>query len=828
MSPAGERTRDGAARPTPPAADTLLGLLLIAAVFAAYAPALAGDLLWDDAAHITVGALQGWDGLVRIWFAPGATQQYYPVLHSAFWVEHRLWGSSVLGYHLIMAALHALAACLVVLLCQRLAVRGAWIAGFLFALHPVHVESVAWISEQKNTLSLVLALLSVLAWLRFDETRARRHWIVAFLLFALALGAKTVTATVPCALLVLVWWRRGSIAWRRDAVPLLPWIVLGIASGLGTAWVERHVIGAAGLEFTLSPVQRLLLAGRAVWHYLGTFLWPAHLVFTYPRWRIEPGTVLAWAYPAALLVLVAALWRARHRTRAPLAALLVFAGTLFPVLGFLDVYPFRYSFVADHFQYHADVVLCMLAGGGIAWLSARAHSATQRRAVSLALGGLALTLAALTWREARNYRNAESLYRAILERNPASWMAHHNLGRLVARKAGGLAEAIAHFEAAIALKPDHARAHYSLGVALQRVGRAAESVAHFEAAIRLEPDNPELVANAHYIAGDILRRDPTWLDEAIAHLREAVRLKPKVAQGHNTLGEALLAHGRTDDARREFAEALRLQPDFEEAQANLARVSGPASGRGRWPAGVPRVICKRQAGDHHIGVVNEAPAVSAVERLQLALTHCFGLVERGHDGAVDGARDLAVLHRQRDLLRHRRADARCLVDRGMRRAAASAKAERRRAKAAHDVRAVAVRGAVEQRRLVRAEVVAGDDDAVRVRMVVEVLVLGLAERRLHGVVAARRSSGLPVRRRRAGGDVIALPLGSELGRVDGHAVLGFIGIHLAGPALGGDAAAGDGAGHFITLCGGLGGEAGEREHGNNGRDARGADHGGDS
>lgn len=580
-SPAGERPDGAASRPAPHASDAVLGLLLIAAVFAAYAPALAGGLLWDDAAHITVGALQGWDGLVRIWLEPGATQQYYPVLHSAFWVEHRLWGSAGLGYHLVTAALHACAACLVVLLCQRLAIRGAWIAGLLFALHPVHVESVAWISEQKNTLSLVLALLSVLAWLRFDESRARRHWFVAFLLFALALGAKTVTATVPCALLVLVWWRRGDIAWRRDVVPLLPWLALGIVAGLGTAWVERHVIGAIGAEFTLSPLQRLLLAGRAVWHYLGTFVWPAHLVFTYPRWTIDAVSLLAWAYPTALLVLVAELWRARHRTRAPLAALLVFAGMLFPVLGFLDVYPFRYAFVADHFQYHANVALCMLAGGGMAWLGERAASAAHRQAPSLALGALLLALATLTWQEASHYRDAETLYRATLAGNPASWMAHHNLGRLVSRKAGGLNEAIEHFEAAIALKPDHARAHYSLGVALQRVGRTSDAVPHLDAAIRFEPDNPELVANSQYIAGDILRRDPARLDEAIAHLREAVRLKSNVAQGHNTLGEALLAAGRADDARREFAEAVHLQPGYEAAQANLARVSGPASSRGR-------------------------------------------------------------------------------------------------------------------------------------------------------------------------------------------------------------------------------------------------------
>jgi Flp pilus assembly protein TadD len=563
------------------ASDAVLGLLLIAAVFIAYAPALGGDLLWDDAAHITVGALQGWDGLVRIWFDPGATQQYYPVLHSAFWVEHRLWGSSVLGYHVVTAALHAGAACLVVLLGQRLAIRGAWIAGFLFALHPVHVESVAWISEQKNTLSLVLALLAALAWLRFDESRARRHWIVAFVCFALALGAKTVTATVPCALLVLVWWRRGSIAWRRDVVPLLPWLALGIAAGLGTAWVERHVIGASGAEFLLSPLQRLLLAARALWHYLVSFVYPAHLVFTYPRWTIDPESVRAWAYPAAVLALFAVLWRSRHESRAPLAAALVFAGMLFPVLGFLDVYPFRYAFVADHFQYHANVALCLLLGGRLASNFERASAGTARRVAAIAIGVVLLALATLTWRQARHYRDAETLYRATLAGNPASWMAHHNLGRLVSRKPGGLTEAIEHFEAAIALKPDHARAHYSLGVALQRVGRTADAVPHFVSAIRFEPNNPELVANSHYIAGDILRGDPARLDEAIAHLREAVRLKPKVAQGYNTLGEALLAAGRDDEAKRAFAEAARLQPGYEAAQANLARVSGAASGRGR-------------------------------------------------------------------------------------------------------------------------------------------------------------------------------------------------------------------------------------------------------
>lgn len=557
--------------------EPVLGILLFLSVLVAYAPALAGGLLWDDDAHLTRPALQGWDGLRRIWFAPGATQQYYPVLHSAFWVEYGLWGEMTVGYHLVNVALHAFAACLVVLACQRLAIKGAWLAGFLVALHPVNVESVAWISEQKNTLSLVFCLLAALAWLRFDERRSARDYVVALALFALALGTKTVTATLPGILLVIVWWRRGTVSWRRDVVPLLPWLALAGAAGVTTAWVERHLIGAAGAEFELGALQRVLVAARVVWHYLATFAWPAGLVFTYPRWIVDTHAPSAYAYPVAIVALTASLWMARRWSRAPLAAFLIFAGSLVPVMGFLNVYPFRYSFVADHFQYHASIALAVLVAAGIVALLDRTPSSTGRRAVLLATGVLLLGLGALTWRQAANYRDAETLYRATLARNPDSWMAHHNLGRLLSRKPGGLNDAIAQFEAALRLKPDHARAQYSLGVALQRAGRANEAVPHFEAAIRLEPQNFLLVSNSHYLLGEILTRTPGRLDEAIGHLEEAIRRRPLIAETHNRLGEALLAADRRDAARREFGEALRLLPGYAAARENLARVPPSSS-----------------------------------------------------------------------------------------------------------------------------------------------------------------------------------------------------------------------------------------------------------
>src|SRR5215469_7094514 len=165
----------------------LTGAALLTAAVLAYLPALHGALLWDDDHHVTSPELQSIHGLWRIWFDPGATQQYYPLLHSAFWIEHRLWGGWMPGYHIVNVLLHAAAAWLVIAIVRRLGIRGATLAGFLFALHPVCVESVAWISEQKTTLAAVFYLSAALFYLRFHRTGSRRHYAVAIGLFVLAL-----------------------------------------------------------------------------------------------------------------------------------------------------------------------------------------------------------------------------------------------------------------------------------------------------------------------------------------------------------------------------------------------------------------------------------------------------------------------------------------------------------------------------------------------------------------------------------------------------------------------------------------------------------------
>jgi hypothetical protein len=337
----------------------LLSALLLATLLAYY-PAWHGGMLWDDNAHITTPELRSAQGLWRIWFDLGATQQYYPVVHSAFWVLFKLWRSSTLGYHLVNIVLHVLSAFLLALILRRLSIPGAWLAAMIFALHPVCVESVAWIAELKNTLSGMFYLGAALAYLQFDERRQKRFYALAAALFILALLSKSVTATLPAGLLIVFWWQRGTICRRRDIVPLLPFFIVGVGGGLFTAWVERTQIGAQGAAFDFSLVERCLIAGRATWFYLAKLCWPANLIFIYQRWQISQDVWWQYLYPLGVLALLAGLWLIRKRSRAPLAAMLFFLATLFPALGFFNVYPFVFSFVADHFQYLASIAIITL------------------------------------------------------------------------------------------------------------------------------------------------------------------------------------------------------------------------------------------------------------------------------------------------------------------------------------------------------------------------------------------------------------------------------------------------------------------------------------
>jgi len=529
-----------------------------------------------------------------------------------------------LGYHLVNVLLHATAACLAILVLRRLAVPGAWLAGFVFALHPVEAESVAWISEQKNTLSAVFYLLSALCYLKFDEGRGQApvgdptkvgrivphppdrtpradgadgglrttrptSYILAMIFFLLALLSKSVTATLPAALLVVFWWRRGRLSWRGDVVPLLPFFLAGAGAGLFTAWVEQAYIGAQGSRFDLGFLQRCGLAGRAIGFYAGKLAWPAGLTFIYPRWTTASGLSGRLLYPAAVLAVLAAFWLLRHRTRGPLAAALFFIGTLFPALGFLNVYPFVNSFVADHFQYLAS--LGIFAGvAGILCHAMRDKASGLTRPWGLPLAaGLACLLAILTWRQSRMYRDAETLYGETIARNPGCWLAQNNLGNL-RRRAGRGDEAMACYEEALRLKPDYAEARCNRGVILADQGRLPEAVAEYGRALALNPG----LLEAHYNLGRALDGEGR-VAEALAQYELASRLRPPRAEVENNLGNDLARLDRRGEAEAHYRAALRLRPDFPEAHYDLGIVMR-AAGRNREAIGELRAALRLRPG----------------------------------------------------------------------------------------------------------------------------------------------------------------------------------------------------------------------------------------
>jgi len=540
----------------PPAVGAALIILL---TLAAYTPALRGGFVWDDDSYVTENpTLRSPGGLAAIWFKPGATYQYYPLVFTSFWTEYHLWKLQPFGYHLVNVLLHALNAILLWRVLRCLQIPGSWLAAAIFAVHPVMVESVAWITERKNVLSGLFYLLAALAWLRFrpltatesERTPDWRFYGLASGLFVCALLSKTVTCSLPVVLALVIWWKTGRIE-KRDILALTPWLLLGAASGFTTRWLEQRLV-AGGTEWDLSFVQRCLIAGRALWFYAAKLCWPRPLSFVYPRWDIDAGAAWQYAFPLAALAVLAVLWLLRSRIgKGPLVAALFFAVTLAPALGFFNVYPFRYSFVADHFQYLASIGLITLvaSAGTVAFRKAgqRVHGlGAAVAAVILLLLGMA------TWTQAQAYDSLESLWRDTLAKNPNAWLAHNNLGALL-REAGKTDDAIAQFKEALRIKPDLPEAHYNLGVTLARLDRFPEAIEQYDQALRLKPD----FAEAHYNFG-IALAETGRIPEAMDHWKQALQLKPDYAEAHFNLGLMLAAQGQTTGALTHYRAALEL------------------------------------------------------------------------------------------------------------------------------------------------------------------------------------------------------------------------------------------------------------------------------
>jgi tetratricopeptide (TPR) repeat protein len=551
------RTRDKAtvanAAPTAPALRwQTLGLLylsLVAALLLVYAPALHGAILWDDPAHLTRPELRTAAGLWRIWFEPGATQQYYPVVHSCFWLMSHLFGYGTFGYHLTNVLLHAASAVLVAVILKRIGVRGAICAAAVFALHPVQVESVAWMTELKNTLSGALCLSSLLLYLEFDDTRRAGVYAGAFVMFVLSVLAKSVTGTLPLVVLVLFWYLRGRIDMRRDVRPLVPFLLVGTVMGIVTTFMERAYIGATGSAFDLNLLERTMLAGRVATFYLARVFWPSPLIFVYPRWTIDVHAWWQYLYPAGMLALLALLWAARRWSRAPIAALLMFGLTIGPALGFVNVFPFKFSFVADHFQYLACLPIVACAVAACFTLAEKRLSTTVTTAAVLVI--LCGPLALMSHAYSREYRDPDTLYRATIAKNPRAWLAHNNLGMLALEGNPGpddFTRALASFRTAMDLAPQEATVQFNVGTALYRLERFEEAVPHLRAAVVADPGYVDAWGNL-----GVAQQKLNQLPQAIESYRQALALKPDLVWVRYNISTVLLQMGKPVDAANEIA-----------------------------------------------------------------------------------------------------------------------------------------------------------------------------------------------------------------------------------------------------------------------------------
>src|SRR5437867_4362579 len=388
-------------------------LILAVVTLLAYQLAWYGGILWDDDANITSPGLRSLDGLRRIWFQPRATQQYYPLLHSSYWLQQRFFGNSTTDYHLVNLLLHIGCAVLVLKVLRLLRIPGAKLATIIFALHPVNVETVAWITERKNTLSGLFALAATLWYLKFDESRSGRSYALGLGLLLMGLLCMTVIVTLPLALLVIFWWKRGAISWRRDVVPLAPFFFLSAAAGLMTSWVEYSNMGYKARTLDFSLVDRCLIAGRAFWFQLGKVLWPSNLMFVYSRWEINAAVAWQYLFPLAVLGLLGILWSLRRWSRAPLAGVLVYIFLLLPSLGFLNIFFFIYSFVTDHWQYLACLGIITPCASGIVLLAERSKRwrAWLEPGITLVIAGV---LFVVTSHQSRIYTDIETLYRTTI------------------------------------------------------------------------------------------------------------------------------------------------------------------------------------------------------------------------------------------------------------------------------------------------------------------------------------------------------------------------------------------------------------------------------
>ena len=558
-------------------AAALLGLIV--AVF--YFPATQAGFVWDDLIITSLGSVSSWEGIRQIWLDPVsayfqtdvAENHYWPIVYTTFWLEHKLWGFAPAGYHVVNILLHFANTALLWRLLVRLAVPGAWFAAALFAVHPVHTEPVVWVMGRKDLLSALFYLAAVSMWLRHLEfsrefPRSGRY-AAALLLFAAAMLSKSIAVTLPAALLIILWWKRGRFA-LADIIPVLPFFLLALVVGGADLWFYKsQELGS--LDYSM--VERGLLAARAVWFYVGKLLWPAGLAVIYPLWEVKVADPLGWAYAMAAVAAVAGLWVLRGRIgRGPLACFLFFGVTLSPTLGFVDYHHMTYSFVADRYQYLAGIGMIVLFAAGVARVARELAPAGGKAVKGAALVTL-VALGSLTWTQAGVYKDELTFFNHVISLNPQARGAHYNVGLELYRK-GRVSEAEQYFRRAVEIYPRDTKSLHNLGEILRAQEKYGESLAVYQSVIDIDSRN----SKAFFGMGSAFFELGRY-SEALSSMESALALgvdPSMVPTSHYVMGQALSKMGRHNEAEEQFdlsmKSSLAINPGGAEAFLNRAEV----------------------------------------------------------------------------------------------------------------------------------------------------------------------------------------------------------------------------------------------------------------
>ena len=563
--------------------------LIILATFIAYIPSINGGFIWDDGLLITNNRLiKASEGLHHFWCTTESLD-YWPATYTMFWIEWRLWGINPTGYHVVNLILHVVDALLIWLILRKLSIPGAFLAALIFAVHPVNVESVAWIAQRKNTMAMLFFLLSILCYLKSAMYASKTgiapacshggpreqekpfssfilhpssfyfwYWL-SLLAFVLAMLGKGSVAVLPVLLLGIVWWLRPLT--RRDLLRTAPFFAVAVALAGVNVWFQTHGMGE--VIRTADFTERLLGAGGVAWFYLYKALLPIDLAFVYAQWHIGTGNPLWWLPLSAAMAVTAVLWLYRKGWSRPLLfAWGFFCVALIPVMGFTDVYFMRFSLVADHYQHIAIIGAIALAAAGWSIWHQRMRGAAYWAASAIPIAALG-TLAFLTWQQSGLYRDEITLYGDTLQKNPNCWLAYNNLGYDLYGR-GRRQEAIEHYMQALRLKDDYSDAHNNLGVALVETGRPQDAIEHLKQALQLMPDR----ADTHYNMGNALVALGQY-QQSIEHYEKALAMKSDYYMAHNNLGIALDLAGRPREAIEHYQQVLRLNPDSAEVYNNL-------------------------------------------------------------------------------------------------------------------------------------------------------------------------------------------------------------------------------------------------------------------